>query len=443
MKRKLVSLTVIGVLVALPLLAACAAPVEPGVVDVAKLQKEIASLKKEVASGEKEIASLKGKITTAEAKASTSEKEAAASKKEIAAAEKEIAALEKEKTAAEKEIAALEGKVSTAEKEIAKLEAAAPEPVEVIEWKFNAWAARGLFPCDEIDRHFIDTIEAMSGGRLTIKFYGVGELMEADEVFTATRKGVVDLGTSCGYHVGELPVNEVEYALPLTMTRFYEHHILWHDLGLYEFMRDEVYLQHNLWLLPPQIVVPIPITMSKEEITTLADIEGMKIRAYGSQATMLEKFGATLVWVPFAELYTGLATGVIDAAGCPSISEYTDLKLYEMAKWLVLPYMMPNVCISVFANSDSWNPLPDDLKATITIAAMESSMFSNRVYMSRDAEGMIIMKEAGVTFVTLPPEDVAEFRIVAEEVWDELAAKGPDFAEVIRLHREALEYFGY
>ena len=408
MKRKLVILTVTGVLVALPLLAACAAPVEPGAAEIAALQKEVAALEKKVTAGEKEVAA--------------GEKEIAASEKEVAAGEKEIAALEKE---------------------IAKLEAAAPEPVEVIEWKFNAWAARGLFPCDEIDRHFIDTIEAMSGGRLTIKFYGVGELMEADEVFTATKRGVVDLGTSCGYHVGELPVNEVEYALPLTMTHFYEHHILWHDLGLYEFMRDEVYLQHNLWLLPPQIVVPIPITMSKEEITTLADIKGMKIRAYGSQATMLEKFGATLVWVPFAELYTGLATGVIDAAACPSISEYTDLKLYEMAKWLVLPYMMPNVCISVFANSDSWNPLPDDLKATITIAAMESSMFSNRVYMSRDAEGARIMKEAGVTFVTLPPEDVVEFRRVAEEVWDELAAKGPDFAEVIRLHKEALEYFGY
>lgn len=300
-----------------------------------------------------------------------------------------------------------------------------------------------MFPCDEIDRHFIDTIEAMSGGRLTISFYGVGELMEADEIFGAVKTGVMDLGTSCGYHVGELPVNEIEYALPLTMTRFYEHHILWHDMGLYEFMRDEVYLPHNLWLLPPQIVVPIPIMISEKEITTLADIEGMKVRAYGSHASMLEKFGATVVWVPFAELYTALATGVIDGAGCPSISEYTDLKLYEVAKWVVLPYMMPCVSISVFANLDSWNTLPDDLKAIITIAAMESSIFSNRVYMKYDAEGARIMKEAGVTFVTLPPEDVAEFREIVSEIWDELAAKGPDFAEVIRLHREALEFFGY
>jgi len=319
-----------------------------------------------------------------------------------------------------------------------------PTPAEeVYEWEFTSWAPRGTFPCDEIDKHFVDTIEAMSGGRLTIKFHGVGELMEPDEIFGATKAGVVDLATSCGYHVGELPVNEIEYAFPMGLPKLEEQWILWYDRGLYEFMRDEVYLQHNLWLLPPQILVSVPIMISSKEVTTLADISGMKVRAYGSHATMLEKYGATVVWVPFAELYTALATGVIDGAGCPSISEMVDLKLYEVAKYLVLPMQEPWVASSVFVNLDSWNALPDDLKAIVNIAAMESSMSATRVYMRLDQAGVGEMEAQGVTFVQLPPEDVATIYETASEVWDELEAKGPDFAEVIRLVKEYMEFLGY
>ena len=283
----------------------------------------------------------------------------------------------------------------------------------------------------------------MSGGRIKINFHGVGELMEPDEIFVATKRGIVDLATSCGYHPGELPVNEIEYAFPMGLPKLEEQWILWHDRGLYEFMRDDVYLQHNLWLLPPQILVSVPIMISSKEITSLADIKGMKIRAYGSHARMLEKYGATVVWVPFAELYTALATGVIDGAGCPSISEMVDLKLYEVAKYLVLPFQEPWVASSVFANLDSWNALPDDLKAIVNIAAMEGSTFATRTYMRLDQIGIGEMKAQGVTFVNLPPEDVATIQETASEVWDELAAEGPDFAGVISMVREYMEFLGY
>jgi len=317
-----------------------------------------------------------------------------------------------------------------------------PPAEEVYEWEFTSWAPRGTIDCS-IDEHFVDTIEAMSGGRIEISFHGIGELMEPDEVFAAVKGGVVDMGTSVGYHVGEVPINGIEYAFPMGPPLLEEQWILWHDRGLYEFYRDNVYLQSNIWLLPPQILVSVPVMISKKEITSLDDISGMKARAYGSHASMLEKYGATVVWVPFAELYTALATGVIDAAGCPSISEMYDLKLYEVAKYLVLPMQEPWVAGSVMANLDSWNALPDDLKAIVTVAAMEASTYGTRVHLQIDQKAVGEMKAQGVTFVHLPPEDVAKIYEIADEVLDELAAKGPDFAEAISIVKEYEEFLGY
>lgn len=324
---------------------------------------------------------------------------------------------------------------------------AAPEeivPVEVFEWKFSAWASRGMFPTEEIDRVFIDAIEKASGGRLTFKFYGVGELIESDELFPATKTGTLDMATSCGYHVGELPFNEVEYNLPLGLPKLVEHHILWYELGAYE-LAQEAYLPHNLHLLPPQIGSDLPIMISKKEIRSIADIVGIKARAYGSHATMLEELGASVVWVPFAELYTALATGVIDGAGNPSISEFTDLKLYEVAKWVVLPPMMPNFNVSVFANLDSWNALPEDLQAIVTQAAMNASILCNRKYKYLDQKGRGIMEAAGVTFVTLPPEDYAAMREMAPRIWDEMGAKDPTGygTKFVNLTKEYMEFLGY
>ena len=352
----------------------------------------------------------------------------------------EIAAVESKLAAEKAKVSGLQGDVSDLEAEIAALRA----PEEAIEWKFSAWANRGMFPCDEIDHPFVDTIVAASGGRLDIKFYGVAELVESDELFTATKVGTLDMATSCGYHVGELPFNEVEYNLPMGLPELIQHYILWYERGAYE-LAQEAYLPHNLWLLPPQIGSELPLLITQKEIRTLADIEGCTFRAYGSHATMLERLGATIVWVPFAELYTALSTGVIEGVGNPAISEDVDLKLYEVTSYLILPMLMPNFTVDCFVNLDSWNALPAHLQAIVTSAAMDASILCNQKYIYKDQEGRAIMEAEGVEFITLPPEDVVTMREIAYGIWDEMGAKDPSGygTKFVNMTKEYMEFLGY
>ena len=67
-------------------------------------------------------------------------------------------------------------------------------PDEVIEWKMvTTWPKNfpGLgLAAENLSRY----VEEMSGGRLTIRVYGAGEIVPAMEVFDAVSGGVADAG---------------------------------------------------------------------------------------------------------------------------------------------------------------------------------------------------------------------------------------------------------
>jgi hypothetical protein len=50
----------------------------------------------------------------------------------------------------------------------------------------------------------------------------------------------------------------------------------------------------------------------KTPVTTLDDIKGKKIRGGGPNGEVLKNLGASVVTIPSAEIYTALATGVVD-----------------------------------------------------------------------------------------------------------------------------------
>ncbi|GAI11977.1 unnamed protein product, partial [marine sediment metagenome] len=116
-----------------------------------------------------------------------------------------------------------------------------------------------------------------------------------------------------------------------------------------------------------------------------------------------------------------VATGVIDAASNPSVAEMVDLKLYEVTECLVLPNLTPGGNFSVFANLDSWNALPDDLKAILHVGMVEGAVYGDMVNSKKSAEGMVVLKAEGINVVTLPPEDVAKLRKMASGLWDDYA----------------------
>lgn len=110
---------------------------------------------------------------------------------------------------------------------------------------------------------------------------------------------------------------------------------------------------------PPQVV------FCNHDISGLADLEGLKVRASGRMtAKLLEALGAEGVNVSFSEVPGALQNGVVDCAVTGAGSGYS------AGWWEVSTHLLPiplggwdSVVTAV--NMDKWNSLSDDQKALI------------------------------------------------------------------------------
>ncbi|AXI47677.1 C4-dicarboxylate ABC transporter substrate-binding protein [Sulfitobacter sp. SK012] len=111
---------------------------------------------------------------------------------------------------------------------------------------------------------------------------------------------------------------------------------------------------------PPQVV------FCNHEITNLADLEGLKVRASGRMtAKLLEALGAEGVNVSFAEVPGALQNGVVDCAVTGAGSGYS------AGWWEVSTHLLPIPLggwdpVVTAINMDKWNSLDADTQGLIT-----------------------------------------------------------------------------
>jgi TRAP-type C4-dicarboxylate transport system substrate-binding protein len=162
-------------------------------------------------------------------------------------------------------------------------------------------------------------------------------------------------------------------------------------------------------------------------VTTPETIKGQVIRAAGPAfEEMLVAAGASISSMPSSEIYTGMQTGVLDAANTSSAS-FVSYRLFEHAKCLTAPgenalwFMYEPVLISkkVFERLK-----PEQQKAIIAAGEKAEAFFDQEV---RKGDQIMIdtYKKAGVEVVEMSKADY--------DAWLELAKKSSykNFAEKV------------
>lgn len=275
-----------------------------------------------------------------------------------------------------------------------------------------------------------DKIEAESNGRIKIDRFPSMQLGgRPPELIDQAIDGVADIiWTVAGYTPGRFPQAEV-FELPFLMTNaeatsrayweFAEANML--DTDYKDFKTIAV------WVHGPGLI------HSKDPITDVADLNGVKLRAPTRTTTMLfSELGATPVGMPVPAISESLSKGVIDAAVIPwevtaalkvaelveNHTEFGDASLYTTA--------------FIFAmNKDKYNALPDDLKAVIDAnSGADTSAWAGKTMASADAGARQIAVDKGNNIITLSDEQVALWRDAAagvETKWaEEMTGRGFD-----------------
>jgi TRAP-type C4-dicarboxylate transport system substrate-binding protein len=152
-------------------------------------------------------------------------------------------------------------------------------------------------------------------------------------------------------------------------------------------------------------------------ITGPDTMQGQATRAAGPMfEQMLAGAGASIASMPSSEIYTGMQTGVLDAANTSSGS-FVSYRLYEQVDCLTAPgenalwFMYEPILMS----RQSFDELTPEQQDAILAAGEKSEAFFAAEAEKLDQEMIDVFREAGVEVVEMSPEDYEAWLAIAKE----------------------------
>ncbi len=315
----------------------------------------------------------------------------------------------------------------------ATAESATPNPTETYQWKMVTTWPKNFPGLGTSANDLAAAIEAMSGGRLTIKVYGANELVGPFETFDAVSRGTAEMGHSGAYYwKGKVEAAQFFSSVPFGLTAQEMNGWLYFGGGL------------ELWreLYEPFGIIPFPAGNTgtqmggwfNREINSVADLKGLKIRMPGMGGEVLTRAGATTVNLPGGEIFTALQSGAIDATEW--VGPYNDLAfgLHKAAKYYYYPgWHEPGSTIELLVNQEAYNLLPKDLQEIITQATTQANLRMLSEFTARNNVALnTLINEHGVELRAFPETVLNELQDHAEAMFAELTARDPKSAQIYR-----------
>ncbi|MFN3154012.1 hypothetical protein [Marivita cryptomonadis] len=182
-------------------------------------------------------------------------------------------------------------------------------------------------------------------------------------------------------------------------------------------------------------------------IEDLSDFAGLKLRGPSRPATLLlDKLGAEPIGLPVPQFPEALSKGVVDG-GVITWEMSPSLKLDELTDShtdVAGDKSLYNLYFIWAMNTDSYNALPDDLKAVIDAnSGLETSAMAGRAHDTGDRDGFVLMEDAGNEIATLSEEVTAKIVALGDEVTQgwiaEMTERGLDGVKLVEDARNAVE----
>lgn len=265
-------------------------------------------------------------------------------------------------------------------------------------------------------------ITRLSNGEIKVQVLYSGEGVGTSGLLSAAKSGMITMVAPFqSMHAGEFPAGIVEIGLPGDTSNPDELYSLFHDKGWAPVL-TKAYGEHGLVWLEPYIQPPVYV-LTKKPIESIEDFKGLKIRAPGAYGKFLRNLGASPVSLAWGEIYTSLATGVIDGSIGSNMIDHRDGNHVEVAKYMYsLPLASAQV-LPILVNRKAWNKLSDELKASVIEATKlhaKSQLDNSREW---EAEAVAEMESKGLKWSPVPSEaDKAAWAKAAESLWQEYAA---------------------
>jgi TRAP-type C4-dicarboxylate transport system substrate-binding protein len=297
-------------------------------------------------------------------------------------------------------------------------------PSAVAQQKWKAVATSRPTPQFELWTWLGDELDKRTKGQVKLEVVSLPEIgLTGFELVRVTRAGLVDVADIIlAYVAGDVPVIEgvdLPGLFPDLDTSVKAHIAFMGAIKKNEDKLGGVVLGGYLW--------PGQYLFSKKPVRSPADLKGLKVRVYGTAQTEFARaLGMEPVSIPFAEVYTALERGTVDAGITGTYPGFA-LKWYEVTKYIVDVGHGP-VGGTFVMSKRTWDKLTPEIRATLTKLGEEFSERGWEIGRRTTKEGIDKNREKGMEVLGLTPAMSSVTRDVTTKVivpsWIKRA--GPD-----------------
>ena len=253
----------------------------------------------------------------------------------------------------------------------------------------HACINRALLPCKLIEQFWAPNLEARTGGQLKLVVSSFPELgLAGPDTLQLVSEGTLSMANIyTGYVAGNLPAIEVQSLwgiYPDWETMYFsltDMHPQLEDMVARQ-TDGGIIVNHNWYSGNDQFF------FSKKALRTLEDFDGLKTRSHAAALSdWIEGMGAEAQFLAFADVYTALERGILDAGVTGSTPGYGQ-RWYEVTSYLNGP-LKSLLSTNNVVNSDVWERIPADLQQIFLEEGARAELEQLRLTSIQNVTGVI------------------------------------------------------
>jgi len=280
------------------------------------------------------------------------------------------------------------------------------------------------------------TLSDMTDGKFQIQSFPAGELVPALSVLDAAKEDTVEAAhTASYYYVGKDPTFAIACAIPFGLNARQQNAWLYHGGGNELF--DDFFAKYGVVAFPGGNTGTQMGGWFRNELHSLADLKGLKMRIAGLAGNILEPLGLVPQQLGGGDIYPALERGTIDATEW--VGPYDDEKLgfYQVAKYYYYPaFWEGGPTVHFMFNKAKYEALPAAYKAALQAACRVANDDMVALYDVKNMQAIRSLVGKGVQLRPLPRDIMDAAYDVAFKYYDKLSTTNADWKKIYEPWKE-------
>jgi TRAP-type mannitol/chloroaromatic compound transport system substrate-binding protein len=296
---------------------------------------------------------------------------------------------------------------------------------------------------------FASSVGTLTGGSLTIDVYHAGELVAPFEALDAVQAGTAQMGFGAPYYwAGKSDSISFVACMPFGLNAQEQNAWCYYGGGI-ELADKTACNPLGLKFLPMGNTGNQMGGWYNKEVTTVADLQGLKFRMPGLGGEILKTFGVNVINLPGSEVLAALTSGAID--GTEWIGPAADLGsgLYKVCKNYYYPgWHEPATILDSFFDQKEYEDLDNSLKEIVKRGAAGMNLFILSRFQAINNNALQkLTKDHGVKLRAYSDELLKAIGNRAAEVLPQIASKSSDakalYNGIVTIRESMLDWSTY